>query len=297
MSMNYLRLCILACSFMIGTISQAQVRSKVYEQYIDKYKHIAIEEMNKHHIPASITLAQGILESGAGQSWLAKASNNHFGIKCGISWTGNTIRHDDDARAECFRAYKHAKESYEDHSKFLRTGQRYAFLFKLNPTDYKGWARGLKKAGYATAPDYATKLINLIELYGLYNYDQKSNRKWVVNNSDAHQPYLANGLLYVVARAGDTWKSISKEFDISSRKLIKYNDLYKEYILKEGDIVYLEKKRVRADEEHIIHQVRPGDSMYSISQRYGIQLKKLYKMNKMRPEDPAPYVGYYIRLR
>ena len=125
----------------------------------------------------------------------------------------------------------------------------------------------------------------------------KSNRKWVQNNTDTHQPYLANGLVYVIARAGDTWKSIGKEFEISQRKLIKYNDMFKEYELKAGDIVYLEKKRPRADEEHIIHQVRAGDSMYSIAQRYGIQLKKLYKMNKMKPEDPAPQVGYYIRLR
>ena len=295
--MNYFRLCVLAFSLTLGTIAQAQVRSKTYEQYISKYKDIAIDEMNKHHIPASITLAQGILESGAGQSWLAQASNNHFGIKCGISWTGNTVRHDDDAKSECFRAYKHPKESYEDHSKFLMTGQRYAFLFKLDPTDYRGWARGLKQAGYATAPDYANRLINLIELYELYKYDYKSNMKWVFTNTNPHQPYLANGLVYVVARFGDTWKSIGKEFDVSPRKLIKYNDSYKDYILKEGDIVYLEKKRIRADEEHIIHQVRPGDSMHSISQRYGIQLKNLYKMNKMRPEDPTPYVGFYIRLR
>lgn len=297
MNINYFRLCVLAFSLTLGTIAQAQVRSKTYEQYINKYKDIAIDEMNKHHIPASITLAQGILESGAGQSWLAQASNNHFGIKCGISWTGNTVRHDDDARSECFRAYKHPKESYEDHSKFLMTGQRYAFLFKLDPTDYRGWARGLKQAGYATAPDYANRLINLIELYELYKYDYKSNMKWVFTNTNPHQPYLANGLVYVVARFGDTWKSIGKEFDISSRKLIKYNDLYKDYILKEGDIVYLEKKRIRADEEHIIHQVRPGDSMHSISQRYGIQLKNLYKMNKMKPEDPTPSIGFYLRLR
>lgn len=297
MSINYFRLCVLAFSLTLGTIAQAQVRSKTYEQYINKYKDIAIDEMNKHHIPASITLAQGILESGAGQSWLAQASNNHFGIKCGISWTGNTVRHDDDARSECFRAYKHPKESYEDHSKFLMTGQRYAFLFKLDPTDYRGWARGLKQAGYATAPDYANRLINLIELYELYKYDYKSNMKWVFNNTNPHQPYLANGLVYVVARFGDTWKSIGKEFEISSRKLIKYNDLYKDYILKEGDVVYLEKKRIRADEEHIIHQVRPGDSMHSISQRYGIQLKNLYKMNKMKPEDPTPSIGFYLRLR
>ena len=276
---------------------QAQTRNKQYEDYIKKYRELAVEEMKKYHIPASITLAQGLLESGAGQSTLARKSNNHFGIKCGGDWTGKTVSHDDDARGECFRAYKHPKESYEDHSKFLAGRSRYASLFKLKITDYKGWARGLKKAGYATNPRYADQLIGIIELYELHKYDEKNYLKWIKKNPNPHQTYIANDLLYIVVRAGDSWKSISKEFDISQKKLRKYNDLYKGYALQVGDILYLEKKNKKADKEHIVHVLRAGESMYSVSQKYGIRLKNLYKMNKMDADDPAPEVGTILRLR
>lgn len=276
---------------------QAQTRNKQYEDYIKKYRELAVEEMKKYHIPASITLAQGLLESGAGQSTLARKSNNHFGIKCGSDWRGKTVSHDDDARGECFRAYKHPKESYEDHSKFLVGRPRYASLFKLKITDYKGWARGLKKAGYATNPRYADQLIGIIELYELHKYDEKNYLKWIKKNPNPHQTYIANDLLYIVVRAGDSWKSISKEFDISQKKLRKYNDLYKGYALQVGDILYLEKKNKKADKEHIVHVLRAGESMYSVSQKYGIRLKNLYKMNEMDADDPAPEVGTILRLR
>ena len=276
---------------------QAQTRNKQYEDYIKKYRELAVEEMKKYHIPASITLAQGLLESGAGQSTLARKSNNHFGIKCGGDWTGKTVSHDDDARGECFRAYKHPKDSYEDHSKFLAGRPRYASLFKLKITDYKGWARGLKKAGYATNPRYADQLIGIIELYELHKYDEKNYLKWIKKNPNPHQTYIANDLLYIVVRAGDSWKSISKEFDISQSKLRKYNDLYKGYALQVGDILYLEKKNKKADKEHIVHVLRAGESMYSISQKYGIRLKNLYKMNEMDADDSAPEVGTILRLR
>ena len=276
---------------------QAQTRNKQYEDYIKKYRELAVDEMKKYHIPASITLAQGLLESGAGQSTLARKSNNHFGIKCGSDWNGKTVSHDDDARGECFRAYKHPKQSYEDHSKFLAGRPRYASLFKLKITDYKGWARGLKKAGYATNPRYADQLIDIIELYDLDKYDKKGGLKWMKENPNPHQPYIANDLVYIVVRAGDSWKSISKEFDISQSKLRKYNDLYKGYILQVGDILYLEKKNKKAGKEHIVHVLRAGESMYSISQKYGIRLKNLYKLNKMDAEDPVPEVGTILRLR
>lgn len=276
---------------------QAQTRNKQYEDYIKKYRDLAVQEMKKYHIPASITLAQGLLESGAGKSTLARKSNNHFGIKCGSDWRGKTVSHDDDARGECFRAYKHPKQSYEDHSKFLAGRPRYASLFKLKITDYKGWARGLKKAGYATNPRYAEQLIDIIELYDLHRYDTKGGLKWMKENPNPHQPYIANGLVYIVVRAGDSWKSISREFDISQKKLRKYNDLYKGYELKVGDILYLEKKNKKADKEHIVHVIRAGESMYSISQKYGIRLKNLYKLNKMDAEDPSPEVGTILRLR
>ena len=276
---------------------QAQTRNKQYEDYIKQYRDLAVDEMKKYHIPASITLAQGLLESGAGQSTLARKSNNHFGIKCGSDWQGKTVRHNDDARGECFRAYKHPKQSYEDHSKFLASRPRYASLFKLKITDYKGWARGLKKAGYATDPRYAQRLIDIIELYDLDKYDKKRGLKWMKENPNPHQPYIANGLLYMVVRAGDTWKSISKEFDISQKKLRKYNDLYKGYELQPGDILYLEKKNRKAQKEHIVHVLRAGESMYLISQKYGIRLKNLYKLNKMDADEPAPEVGTILRLR
>ena len=276
---------------------QAQTRNKQYEAYIKKYRELAVEEMKKYHIPASITLAQGLLESGAGQSALARKSNNHFGIKCGSDWYGKTVSHDDDSRGECFRAYKHPKDSYEDHSKFLAGRPRYASLFKLNITDYKGWARGLKKAGYATNPRYADQLIGIIELYELYKYDDKNYLKWIKKNPNPHQTYIANDLLYIVVRAGDSWKSISQEFDISQKKLRKYNDLYKGYALQVGDILYLEKKNKKADKEHIVHVLRAGESMYSISQKYGIRLKNLYKLNKMDEDDPTPKTGTILRLR
>ncbi len=282
---------------MCALLMQAQTRNKQYENYIKQYRDIAVQEMKRYHIPASITLAQGLLESGAGQSTLARKSNNHFGIKCGGDWTGRTVSHDDDARGECFRAYKHPKESYEDHSKFLAGRPRYAGLFKLSITDYKGWARGLKKAGYATNPRYADQLIGIIELYDLHRYDTKDGLKWMKQNPNPHQPYVANGLLYIVVRAGDSWKSISKEFDISQSKLRKYNDLYKGYALQEGDILYLEKKNRKAPKDHIVHVLRSGESMYTVAQKYGIRLKNLYKLNKMQPDDPAPELGTILRLR
>ena len=286
---------IFMCLICITVSTSAQKRNKVYEDYIHKYRGIAVDEMKHYRIPASITLAQGLLESGAGKSELARKSNNHFGIKCGGSWDGRSVRHD--ARNECFRAYKHPKDSYRDHSKFLRSGARYAFLFRLKITDYKGWARGLKKAGYATDPQYANRLINIIELYDLDKYDHKGGLEWAEEFPNPHQPYLANELLYVVARRGDTFKSLGKEFDISHRKLRKYNELPKDYVFRGGEIVYLEEKRRRATKDHIAYVVRSGDSMYSISQKFGVRLERLYKMNNMDPDSPAPKVGDILRLR
>lgn len=197
-SLKYILVCCLAG--MALSLGAAQRKNKAYEDYIRQYHKIAVEEMKRYHIPASITLAQGLLESGAGRSELARKSNNHFGIKCGRSWDGRTVRHNDDAPNECFRAYRHAKDSYRDHSKFLRTGARYAFLFRLKITDYKGWARGLKKAGYATDPRYADRLINIIELYDLDRYDTKKGLEWIEEFPNPHQPYLANDMVYIIAR-------------------------------------------------------------------------------------------------
>lgn len=265
-----------------------------YISYIDRYKDIAIEQMKKYHIPASITLAQGLLESGAGKSELARKSNNHFGIKC-HSWDGKRTYHDDDAKDECFRVYKNVEDSYEDHSVFLATGARYAPLFRLKRTDYEGWARGLKLAGYATSPTYAEKLIELIERYDLHRFDrvQGTSTRYL----GPHTPYIANDLVYVVARQGDTMQSIADEFGISKRKLIRYNDLYKGYVPNKGDIIYLHRKHRKALKPNTSHVVADGESMYMISQKYAVRLKRLYRMNKATPDTYAPMVGDVIRLR
>lgn len=295
--MKALRYVFILCGVMLILPLSAQRRNKAYEDYIKTYREIAVNEMKHYRVPASITLAQGLLESGAGKSSLARRSNNHFGIKCGGNWNGRSVRANDDAPNECFRAYKSVKDSYRDHSKFLSSGARYAFLFRLKITDYKGWARGLKRAGYATDPRYADRLINIIELYDLNKYDMKGGLKWMEKYPNPHQTYLANGMVYVVARPGDTFKSLGKELDMSSKKLRKYNELPKDYVFKGGEIMYLEEKDKKALKDYIVHVVREGESMYSISQKYGIRLKSLYKMNKMKPEDPAPKVGDILRLR
>ena len=292
---------------LLAVTAFAQRKNSAYSRYIKKYAPLAVEQMNKYRIPASITLAQGLLESGAGNSSLARRSNNHFGIKCHNTWRGRKVYYDDDARGECFRAYGKVEDSYEDHSKFLKQSRRYAFLFKLKITDYKGWAKGLKKAGYATDRSYANRLITLIEDYDLYKYDRQGMSKrqlrrwekevkkkpWLIN---PHQVYLANGLAYVVVREGDTFRLLGGEFGISWKKLVKYNDLHKEYTLMPGDIIYLKKKNKKAQKPYEWHVVRDGDSMHFIAQTYGIRLKNLYKMNKA-DGDFVPEVGMRLRLR
>lgn len=282
---------------LVCTASNAQMRwNQSYQTYINQYKDLAIEQMLRYRIPASITLAQGLFESRAGQSDLARQGNNHFGIKC-HNWTGPTQYHDDDARGECFRVYQDAKQSYEDHSLFLARQSRYSRLFNLSPTDYKGWAHGLKACGYATNPLYASKLIQIIELYKLNDYDKAKNYdRFMATHSGTDKPINAEGTLhpihifnenyYLYAREGDTFKSIGREVNISWRKLAKYNEMDKKTILHKGDIVYLKKKRKKAPKQYKKrpHTVMPGESMYTISQKYGIRLKNLYKMNHLSPD-------------
>ena len=276
-------------AFFLITTANAQ-RNKAYEDYIEKYRDLAIKEMKRHHIPASITLAQGLLESGAGKGALARKSNNHFGIKCGRGWRGATVSHDDDARGECFRKYKSVKASYEDHSKFLTSSPRYASLFKLKQTNYKGWAKGLKKAGYATDPKYADRLIKIIEQYNLSQYDRKLSKKY---QDEIRQTYLSNGLLYVIADKNDTFLSLSEELGISPKKIRQWNELPAEYIFDGGEIIYLEKKLDMATDDYSFHKVKAGESMYSISQIYGITLRGLYSLNDVDTISE----GDIIRLR
>ena len=301
---------ILTLIFLFASLFvQAQRTNQAFWSYIDKYKGWAIEQMNQYGIPASITLAQGLLESNAGRSTLATQANNHFGIKVGSSWTGPYVLRDDDARNEKFRKYKSARESYVDHSKFLQ-GKRYQGLYKLSKTDYKGWARGLKAAGYATNPNYADALIRTIEMYNLNQFDTGKYRSNTKNTTAAsvtttsefwqrHTVYKGNKNYFIIVEVGDDMATISKETGISLRKLYKYNDLPLDYAPTAGDIIYMEKKRNCASREFRkkpIHIVEANQSLHDIAQLYGIRLESLCKLNKWE-EPKAVEVGEILRIR
>jgi len=293
------------------------------QEYIDKYKVTAVKKMLEHGIPASITLAQGILESGAGRSSLAVEANNHFGIKCHKEWTGDTYIMDDDKRNECFRKYNNAAESFEDHSQFLIGRSRYAFLFEYKVTDYKKWAHGLKKAGYATNPKYAHLLIKVIEDNELYKYDRiksleemglastteeditlKDNpNPVVVPNIDAKPVavssaqrliYENDGVRYVLAIKGDTYEKIAAEFDVYTWQFRKYNDATKKTKLKPGDFIYIEKKNNKARVRY--HIVQQGETLRSICQKYAVRMKKIKKKNGIKDVERLR-AGERLKLR
>jgi LysM repeat protein len=306
--------------------SQSNYTTPLYTNYIVRFKQIAIREMKTFHVPASITLAQGLFESGCGQSELAINANNHFGIKCHIEWKGATYYMDDDEEQECFRKYTDPEQSYIDHSQFLATRERYAPLFKLAITDYKGWAHGLKKSGYATNPEYANKLIRIIEANELYKLDRgedtflainsisdsnvvieggshfkpgyiqpvASSFKYVRTEAGGRNVYENEGINLVFANSDDTFSSIAREFDIYSFQVYRYNDLYKDDVLTPGQIVYLEpKKRQSPSKVHIAGQY---DNLYSISQLYGVKMKHLQVYNNIRAgEEIKP--GDKIKLK
>ncbi len=290
------------------------------EEYIRLYKDIAIKEMNTFGIPSSITLAQGILESSSGNSVLAKKANNHFGIKCHEDWPGESFHMDDDEKNECFRKYNDPYDSFKDHSVFLASRNRYASLFNLDIADYKGWAKGLKSAGYATNPKYPQLLINIIEEYELYKYDRfydaeqvKKNRqltsknntvvhpdagieeKSFVRKTDANREIYSNhGIKFIYATRGDTPEKLAKEFNIYSWQIKKYNDLRGRDRIAEGQIVYIEAKKNKGDKA--FHIVSPGQTLHDISQIYGVKLKKLCKYNTLR-KDAILYPNQQIKLR
>lgn len=328
---------------LILTSHQAYTQEKTKQViYIEKYAPVAVEEMYRSGIPASITLAQGLLESGYGLSELAVKGNNHFGIKCHNNWTGGRMYHDDDEKGECFRKYKSPEESYRDHSDFLRYRDRYKFLFDYKITDYKSWAHGLKKAGYATDPAYPSKLINIIETYGLHEYDtktpyvnqeEKSDKK-IDNNIDkkpvnkpepvpqlpptpteieqvkpltdkqrqefhfslSRQMFSQNGVPFVYSVEGETYQSIAASYNLFEREILKFNEASKGDRLLPGTVVYLKPKKKQAAKGLEKHVFESGDTMRAISQRFGVRLDKLYKMNGM-PEGYAPKEGDIIRLR
>lgn len=294
---------------VIGTTAQDARR-----EYIQKYQVLAIEEMNRSGIPASIKMAQACLESADGQSELARKSNNHFGIKCKSNWTGKKVYYDDDARNECFRKYKTVEDSYIDHTNFLMNNPRYWELFQLPSDDYIGWAKGLKKAGYATARDYDKRLIKIIEDYQLYRLDYRisfnpltTSQKTEINNdgiSDRIQinPYNAhvieerNGLKTVVANEGDTYEIIAQELGLKSWELYKFNDQPQGYRPQQNEIIYVEAKKNRPSKHFKVHVVREDETMHYISQVYGIRLKPLYRRNGMK-FGTQPVVGQLIYLR
>ena len=306
------------------------------EKYIEQYADIAVSEMYRSGVPASITLAQGLLESRYGQSELAVKGNNHFGIKCHNTWKGGKMYYDDDEKGECFRKYPSPEQSYHDHSDFLRYRDRYSFLFDFKITDYKSWAHGLKKAGYATDPAYATKLIKVIEDYKLYEYDEKKpkpakekkNPKVLktskevveepvlppspteigqvvalseVQRQDFHfsmsrEVYVRNGVPFVRSEEGEGYASIAAGNRLFLKEILRFNDLKEDAALAPGTEVYLKPKKKQAVKGFDKHVVENGETMRSISQEYGIRLKSLYKINGMAESD-VPREGDIIRLR
>ncbi|MBQ3710110.1 MAG: glucosaminidase domain-containing protein [Bacteroidales bacterium] len=304
------------------------------EEYIETYKDIAMKEMRNHKIPASITLAQGILESGAGNSRLAREAKNHFGIKCHKGWTGDTYTMDDDEKDECFRKYKKVEDSFRDHSEFLTGRSRYADLFKLDIMDYEGWAKGLKAAGYATSPTYATALINRINMNKLYLYDQlamglitekelkkrmkeesgtpikgstelelayspkdRSSFELVDMTADKRFLYENNGVRFVYAKEGETPESIAKEFGIKQKRLCEYNLITRpeEVVFHCGDVVYLEKLHKRNSDTKRYTAVG-GESVRDIALRFAVRPDKIISRNDLE-EGEKLKPGQVIKLR
>ena len=291
-------------TFVIG-----QSKRITKSEYVKKYSNIAVSEMKRTGIPASITLSQAILESDIGNSTLAKNANNHFGIKCHSSWKGKKVYHDDDKKHECFRKYKTVEKSFIDHSDFLKNGRRYQFLFELKTTNYKSWAKGLRKAGYATNPKYPKLLINIIEDLHLSDYDKgkkpnnNNSKKGKVRNEKKKNKRRKNKSLgdvdnfsisiknikqnnrvkYITVKNGDTYYKISKKYELMLWEILRYNDLKKESKLVAGQRIYIQPKRNKAEKGKEYHIVKNGDTMYTISQKYAVKLKKLYRKNNIKP--------------
>lgn len=307
------------------------------EEYIERYKQIAIDQMERYGIPASITMAQGILESDCGNSPLSLSSNNHFGIKCKRNWTGRKVYHDDDAKGECFRAYASVEDSYHDHAEFLDNQPRYDSLFAYASDDYRSWARGLKAAGYATAPDYAQRLIRIIEesqlylldrpngdrLYAQHRQEQKRPDEWFTDQSSVAAPaasaasagidpdnfrvaissvgdydiYATNGVRYVLARAGDSFRTIGRALRLSARSLRKFNDITDPHgEPMTGEVIYIERKKNRWEGSEKHHICREGETAYAVAQTYGIRTKAVVRMNKLRKRGELA-AGERIRIR
>ncbi len=282
--------------------------SNTRAEYIAKYSDMAIREMRRTGIPASIKMAQAILESGDGNSTLARRANNHFGIKC-HEWTGRRIYHDDDELNECFRRYSSPEDSFRDHSEFLTGRSRYAGLFELDPYDYKAWARGLREAGYATNPQYDRILIRIIEENELYLLDRRSGFEHGVTEGrtparrerDRSSPVetdvrVLNRIKYIIASDGDTYESLTRDLELMRWELSRYNDFPDGHRIQPGDTIFIQPKRIRAERGTDIHVAKEGETMWSISQKYGVRLNRLMRRNNMQ-EGQEPSAGETIYLR
>ncbi len=311
---------ILACALFLGLAASAQREGRSpQERYISRYATIAVNEMYRTGVPASITLAQGIIESASGASTLATKGNNHFGIKCHNSWNGRTMRADDDRRNECFRAYDSAEESFRDHSDFLRYRDRYKFLFDFQTVDYKSWAYGLKQAGYATDPSYAAKLIKCVEDYDLGRFDRMTVEEAMAEGgAEAEHPmaavaqeqipesplkieageiytgasgeeyrfsltrtlYSKNGVPFVYAVEGETYATLAKQYHLLEREILKFNDAAKGSELHAGNIVYIEPKKAKASAGLDKYIVgEDAESFHTICQRFAVKEKAIRKLN------------------
>ena len=329
--MNFLKYATLTALTLVLTINAVAQDRTTKEQYIEQYKQLAIDDMEKYGIPASIKMAQALLESDAGNSRLARQGNNHFGIKCKKDWTGETIHHDDDAPQECFRKYPSAQDSFHDHSEFLDRSPRYQALFELDPHDYKAWAHGLKAAGYATNPKYPELLIKLIEDNKLYLLDKGQtlaavtpeptpepqtvaqptttdepttfapkvdvdNYVLALHNRGGYDIYLNNGCEFVIAAEGDDINSLAQSLNINAKQLRKMNDLAEDGNFVGGDMVYIKTKAKRSENGHVLHTVREGETLHSISQKYGISMRKLAALNRLT-DDGRIFAGQQLKLR
>ena len=314
-------------SLLLSAVTvKAEYQNHTTEDYIDMWKNTAIEQMYSHKIPASITLAQGILESANGNSRLARLANNHFGIKCHEGWTGGTFYQDDDEANECFRSYSNASESYKDHSLFLTSRSRYANLFTLSITDYEGWAKGLKSAGYATNPKYAPLLIDIIEKYQLAQYDimpmpvveeepaividepvtrvteteypQKEEFEQIELTESNHRVFeMRKNVNYIVVQQGDTFYRIAKEFNIALWQLYKYNELGSRDVLKEGELIFISPKSNRASKNDDVFVCKEPATLREISQKEGVKMSKLMSYNFIDNPDKELPKGTKVILR
>ena len=328
---------LIALALILGLSVSAQRQAGTpQERYISRYATIAVNEMYRTGVPASITLAQGIIESRSGQSTLAVDGNNHFGIKCHNSWKGRTMLADDDRKNECFRVYDSAEESFRDHSDFLRYRDRYKFLFDFETTDYKSWSYGLKQAGYATDPSYASKLIQCVEDYNLTRFDRMTvDEALAEGGADAETPlardevesipdsplkieageifvgkageqynfslsrtlYSRNGVPFVYAVEGETYASIAKSNHLLLKEILYYNDLPRGGELHAGDIVYLEPKKSKTVRGLDKYIVgEEGESFHAICQRFAVKEKAIRKLNAL-PASYEPKEGDEIILR